>query len=236
MGRRYQGCPGDRERGPEAEGVALVASSRDAGPPAAVADHGSPPIGSVGPTGQHHLPPMDVRRCEDSGRSTGRAKVSLSAAPGRCALMPGDHPPVKAWTAFRQQGLDAPPRQFRPVAADPRGPLSKMRGSPGAGPMAARASPADHGPSSVEPLEPRRHPDSDPPALSEDAWIAETAQIDSSDIKGHRSPGGAKGGLEPKPRASRLVAGRRHSARSPLCAGGRSVSPSLRATAPTSGA
>ncbi len=103
-GRRYQGCSGDRERGPEAEGVALVASSRDAGPPAAVADHGSRPIGSVGPTGQHHLSPMDGGRCEDSGRSTGRAKVSLSAAPGRCALMPGDHPPVKAWTACSATG------------------------------------------------------------------------------------------------------------------------------------
>ncbi len=39
-----------------------------------------------------------------------------------------------------------------------------------------------------------------------------------------------------KPRASGVVAGRRHSARSLLCAGGRSASASLRATAPTSGA
>ena len=48
-------------------------------------------------------------------------------------------------------------------------------------------------------------------ALTEEGWIAETAQIDSSYVKAHRCSGGAKGGLEPKPLAYRAVAGRRRS-------------------------
>ena len=48
-------------------------------------------------------------------------------------------------------------------------------------------------------------------ALTEEGWIAETAQIDSSYVKAHRCSGGAKGGLEPRPLAYRAVAGRRKS-------------------------
>ena len=48
-------------------------------------------------------------------------------------------------------------------------------------------------------------------ALTEDGWIAETGQIDSSYIKAHRSAGGAKGGREPMPLASRVVGGQRRS-------------------------
>ena len=47
--------------------------------------------------------------------------------------------------------------------------------------------------------------------LTEDGWIAETGQIDSSYIKAHRSAGGAKGGREPMPLASRVVGGQRRS-------------------------
>ncbi len=48
-------------------------------------------------------------------------------------------------------------------------------------------------------------------ALTEEGWIAETGQIDSSYIKAHRSAGGAKGGREPMPLGSRAAAGRRRS-------------------------
>lgn len=41
-------------------------------------------------------------------------------------------------------------------------------------------------------------------ALTEEGWIAETGQIDSSYIKAHRSAGGAKGGRGPMPLASRV--------------------------------
>lgn len=46
-------------------------------------------------------------------------------------------------------------------------------------------------------------------ALTEEGWIAETGQIDSSYIKAHRSAGGAKGGRGPMPFASRVAAGQR---------------------------
>lgn len=46
-------------------------------------------------------------------------------------------------------------------------------------------------------------------ALTEEGWIAETGQIDSSYVKAHRCSGGAKGGLEPRPLASRAVVARR---------------------------
>ena len=46
-------------------------------------------------------------------------------------------------------------------------------------------------------------------ALTNEGWIAETGQIDSSYVKAHRCSGGAKGGLEPRPLASHAVAGRR---------------------------
>ncbi|PTQ07298.1 hypothetical protein CLG96_17210 [Sphingomonas oleivorans] len=48
-------------------------------------------------------------------------------------------------------------------------------------------------------------------ALTEEGWIAETAQIDSSYIKAHRCAGGAKGGRGPMPLASRAAGGRRRS-------------------------
>ena len=51
-------------------------------------------------------------------------------------------------------------------------------------------------------------------ALTEEGWVAETAQIDSSYVKAHRCAGGGKGGLARKPLASRVVAGRRRSMRS----------------------
>lgn len=46
-------------------------------------------------------------------------------------------------------------------------------------------------------------------ALTEEGWIAETGQIDSSYVKAHRCSGGAKGGLEPRPLAFRAAVGRR---------------------------
>ena len=48
-------------------------------------------------------------------------------------------------------------------------------------------------------------------ALTEQGWIAETAQIDSSYIKAHRCAGGGKGGPRPRPLASRVAGGRRRS-------------------------
>jgi len=50
-------------------------------------------------------------------------------------------------------------------------------------------------------------------ALTEQGWIAETGQIDSSYIKAHRSAGGAKGGRGPTPLASRVEAGQPRSTR-----------------------
>ena len=61
-------------------------------------------------------------------------------------------------------------------------------------------------------------------ALTEEGWIAETAQIDSSYVKAHRCSGGAKGGLEPRPLASRAVAGRRRSTPSSTSSDARSAS------------
>ena len=51
-------------------------------------------------------------------------------------------------------------------------------------------------------------------ALTEEGWIAETGQIDSSYIKAHRCAGGGKGGLAPRPLASRVAGARRRSTRS----------------------
>jgi transposase len=50
-------------------------------------------------------------------------------------------------------------------------------------------------------------------ALTEQGWIAETAQIDSIYIKANRCAGGAKVGREPMPLASRVVAGPPRSSR-----------------------
>ena len=50
-------------------------------------------------------------------------------------------------------------------------------------------------------------------ALTEEGWIAETGQINSSYIKAHRSAGGAKGGRGPMPLASRVAAGQPRSTR-----------------------
>ena len=56
-------------------------------------------------------------------------------------------------------------------------------------------------------------------ALTDEGWINETAQIDSSYVKAHRCSGGAKGGLEPRPLVSRAVAGRPRSTRSSMSSG-----------------
>lgn len=61
-------------------------------------------------------------------------------------------------------------------------------------------------------------------ALTDEGWIAETAQIDSSYVKAHRCSGGAKGGLKPRPLASRAAAGRRRSMPSSISLGARSAS------------
>ena len=61
-------------------------------------------------------------------------------------------------------------------------------------------------------------------ALTDEGWIAETGQIDSSYVKAHRCSGGAKGGLEPKPLASRAEVGRRRSMRSSISSDGHSAS------------
>ncbi len=42
-------------------------------------------------------------------------------------------------------------------------------------------------------------------ALSDEGWITETAQMDSSYVKAHRCSSGAKGGLEARPLALRAV-------------------------------
>ena len=52
--------------------------------------------------------------------------------------------------------------------------------------------------------------------LTEEGWIAETAQIDSSYVKAHRCAGGAKGGLAPRPLGYRVAGGRRRSMRSSI--------------------
>lgn len=61
-------------------------------------------------------------------------------------------------------------------------------------------------------------------ALTEEGWIAETAQIDSSYIKVHRCAGGAKGGVERTPSASLGVVVQPRSMRSWMSSGGRSAS------------
>lgn len=61
-------------------------------------------------------------------------------------------------------------------------------------------------------------------AMTEAGWIAETASIDSSYIKAHRSAGGGKGGPAPRPLASRAAVGRRKSMRSSMSSDDRSAS------------
>lgn len=61
-------------------------------------------------------------------------------------------------------------------------------------------------------------------ALTEEGWVSETGQIDSSYIKAHRSAGGAKGGSKPMPLASRVAAGRRRSMHSSMSSAGRFAS------------
>jgi transposase len=61
-------------------------------------------------------------------------------------------------------------------------------------------------------------------ALTEEGWIAETVQIDSSYVKAHRCSGGAKGGLEPRPLVSRAAVGRRRYTRSSIFSEGRFAS------------
>ena len=66
-------------------------------------------------------------------------------------------------------------------------------------------------------------------ALTEEGWIAETAQIDSSYIKAHRCAGGGKGGRKSMPLASRAAVARRKSMRSSTFSADRSASSSRRA-------
>ena len=61
-------------------------------------------------------------------------------------------------------------------------------------------------------------------ALTEEGWLAETGQIDSSYIKAHRSAGGAKGGRGPMPLASRAGAERPRSTRLSMSSGDHSAS------------
>jgi transposase len=61
-------------------------------------------------------------------------------------------------------------------------------------------------------------------ALTDEGWITETAQIDSSYVKAHRCSGGAKGGLEHRPLASRAAAGRRKFTPLSMSSDGRCVS------------
>jgi len=61
-------------------------------------------------------------------------------------------------------------------------------------------------------------------ALTEEGWIAETGQIDSSYIKAHRRAGGAKGGREPMPLASRAGGERPRSTRLSMSSGDHSAS------------
>src|ERR1700712_1390007 len=60
-------------------------------------------------------------------------------------------------------------------------------------------------------------------ALTQEGWIAETGQIDSSYIKAARSAGGAKGGRGPMPLASRVVGGQRRSTPLSMSLDGRSA-------------
>jgi transposase len=60
-------------------------------------------------------------------------------------------------------------------------------------------------------------------ALTDEGWIAETAQIDSSYIKAHRCAGGGKGGRKPMRLASRVAVGRPRSTRSSTFSAGRSA-------------
>ncbi|OQW39396.1 MAG: transposase [Proteobacteria bacterium SG_bin5] len=61
-------------------------------------------------------------------------------------------------------------------------------------------------------------------ALTEEGWIAETAQIDSSYIKVHRCAGGAKGGVERTPSASLGAVVQPRSMRSWMSSAGRFAS------------
>lgn len=61
-------------------------------------------------------------------------------------------------------------------------------------------------------------------ALTEEGWIAETAQIDSSYIKVHRCAGGAKGGVERTPSACLGAVVQPRSMRSWMSSAGRSAS------------
>lgn len=67
-------------------------------------------------------------------------------------------------------------------------------------------------------------------ALTEEGWLAETGQIDSSDIKAHRSAGGAKRGRGPMPLASRAGVEPPKSTRLSMSSGDHSASSSHPAT------
>ena len=56
-------------------------------------------------------------------------------------------------------------------------------------------------------------------ALAEAGWVAESAALDSTYVKAHRSAQGGKGGPKRKPSVSRAVARRRRSTSSPMSSG-----------------
>jgi transposase len=70
-------------------------------------------------------------------------------------------------------------------------------------------------------------------ALAEAGWIAETAALDSTYVKAHRSAHGGKGGHKRRPSARRAAGGPRRSTSSRTSSGGPSPSTSRRATPAT---
>jgi hypothetical protein len=92
------------------------------------------------------------------------------------------------------------------------------------GGLSFRIRPFDDGLQSLEQVEPTRIWTRILAALTEEGWIAETGQIDSSYIKAHRSAGGAKEGRGPMPLASRVVGGLRRSTPLSMSSGDHSAS------------
>jgi transposase len=72
-----------------------------------------------------------------------------------------------------------------------------------------------------------------PAALAEAGWTAETAALDSTYVKAHRSAHGGKGGRGRRPSAPRAAGGPRRSTSSPTSLGARPPSTSRRATPAT---
>ena len=70
-------------------------------------------------------------------------------------------------------------------------------------------------------------------ALAEAGWVAETASLDSTYIKAHRSAHGGKGGPRPRPSASRAAGRLRRSTSSPTSSAVPPASTSRQATPAT---